>query len=413
MPKKSGESAGEGGARASRSSQNTRQKKAIAKKNSGSVPTGTPIREVPISKLHLDRDNPRFASGIGPNATEEQILDHIVRVHGIDDVLSSIGVNGFFPHEPLIGLQESPSAPITIVEGNRRLAACLILAGDPRAKKYHSRRASFVDQAGYGIDSVQVAILPKRDELLIAYLGIRHIAGAQPWDGYAKAAWVATVLRENPQISLDQITKMTGDQHRTIARLVEGYHFIQQLIRTDRFVPSQSERAGRRSSAEFPFSWVYTILGFTGVREWLDLESDSSQPTENPIPRGSLDRAEKLVDLMFGNKSRGIRSAIPDSRQLQDLAKVVNQPKILSQLVKGIPLATAVFQTRKTDEQLTVHLNASILALEDAQKVFGGTILDAEDARKLEPLAKEVRTRANNLYKEIVTAMTTDASDEV
>src|SRR5207249_466821 len=62
-----------------------------------------------------------------------EALDHIVETFGVDDVLSSIAVNGFFDSEPLVGIRLDKEKRIRVLEGNRRLAACLILTGDERA----------------------------------------------------------------------------------------------------------------------------------------------------------------------------------------------------------------------------------------------------------------------------------------
>lgn len=388
----------------------------MAKKKAALQPeqslTSAPTEQVLLSQLHPDTLNPRFAASLGPNVTEEQVIDCIVEIHGIDDVISSIGTNGYFRHEPLLGLRPTPDSPITIVEGNRRLAACLILAGDTRAESHLEMRERFRGMPGYGIQSIPVTILEQRDRLLIAYLGIRHIAGAQPWDGYAKAAWVASVLEDDFSISIADITQMTGDKNRTISRLVEGYYFVQQLIGSDRFNPAESLRSGRRSSAEFPFSWVYTILGFSGIREWLDIQGNDVRPEKHPVPEKALDRAELLVDLMFGNRSRRRDPVISDSRQLQDLAKVVNQPKIMALLERGVSITQAVFQTKRTDEQIGHHLQAAIVAIEQADLLLGGAKLQLPDARILEGAASELRSRAVRVHKFLLQVIADPEEDE-
>ncbi len=54
---------------------------------------------------------------------------------------------------------------------------------------------------------------------------------------------------------------MIGDQHRTIRRLLEGCYFIRQTIEAGEFRPQDSQRRGRGSVTDYPFSWVYTVLG--------------------------------------------------------------------------------------------------------------------------------------------------------
>ncbi len=53
---------------------------------------------------------------------------------------------------------------------------------------------------------------------------------------------------------VSKITEMIGDQHSTVVRLLEGYRFIRQLIENGEFRPEDSQRKGRGSVSEYPFS---------------------------------------------------------------------------------------------------------------------------------------------------------------
>src|SRR6266851_1815409 len=92
----------------------------------------------PLSKLLLDKDNPRFGFPNRATISQEEILDQIVEKFGVDDVLSSLAVNGYFKVEPLV-CRRSPGDFLTVAEGNRRLAACLILSGDQHAVRHKAR----------------------------------------------------------------------------------------------------------------------------------------------------------------------------------------------------------------------------------------------------------------------------------
>jgi hypothetical protein len=151
-------------------------------------------------------------------------------------------------------------------------------------------------------------------------------------------------------------------------------------------------------------------LGFKNVRDWLGMRPLSDTPASAPVDPKRLDRAETLVDLMFGNKSRGTNPAIADSRELQELAKAIADPKVLGLLKSGHPLAGAMAETRSITDKVDDGLNTAQRALSRIQDSFsGGAILGQDDARRVEPLGKEVRTRAGNVYKAIVQAMTAGA----
>ena len=151
-----------------------------------------------LGELHFDMGNPRFGGRAGDIKTETATLDYIVENFGIEDVISSIAANGYFESEPLVGVQKNNG--IRILEGNRRLAACLILAGDPRAAQQQKR----MDQAKSlmatsGVEPpedlpVLVVTAVEQKKQMLAYLGVRHICGLSEWDSYAKAVWIANVL---------------------------------------------------------------------------------------------------------------------------------------------------------------------------------------------------------------------------
>ena len=68
----------------------------------------TPIKDKAIEKISLtdidlDFHNPRFGNGEFTEQTSQpEILNFIVKNFGVDDVLSSLSVNGFFAAEPIV-----------------------------------------------------------------------------------------------------------------------------------------------------------------------------------------------------------------------------------------------------------------------------------------------------------------------
>src|ERR1700693_1669019 len=84
---------------------------------------------IPVNDLLLDADNPRLLdAGIGPNATQEQILNTLWTMMAVDEVALSIAENGFYQHEPLYATKHGDK--YHVIEGNRRLAAVMLLRND-------------------------------------------------------------------------------------------------------------------------------------------------------------------------------------------------------------------------------------------------------------------------------------------
>ena len=375
------------------------------------------IELVPLDQLHLDTRNPRFGGRAGELKNEVAVLDTIVDKFGVEDVLSSLAVNGFFDAEPLVGLRDKKRGGIRIVEGNRRLAACLILSNDNRAVNQQARvregQALQKQHKREPITEIPVLVFDESEwkNELLPYLGVRHIAASQPWDSYAKAAWIAQVL-EKGDLTLEDVIQMIGDQHRTTPRMLEGFYFVHQLMDEARFKPGDSLRRGRGSNPDYPFSWVYTALGYSPVRRWLGLEELSEGKNEKPVPKKRLDDAEDFMTFLFGNKTKDRQAAINDSRNIADLAKAVADPGRRQLLKRGKTVAEVIELTRPAQERV-------VSGLMDAQEALGGVLvtlsegeIKTEQAKELIEPSKKVLTLARDVHTRVKTAFTDPQEDE-
>lgn len=364
----------------------------------------------PLSQLHLDGSNPRLGAQAGQFRSEGDILDAVVNVYGVDDVLSSIAVNGYFEAEPLVGVRmSSPEGHVQIAEGNRRLAACLILAGDSRARNQEKRTRDYQalqnEHRQPPITHVPVQVHDSSKGLL-AYLGVRHIAAAQPWDSYAKAAWIAKVL-EGSTLTLNDVSQMIGDQHGTVARSLEGYYFVHQLINAAQFAPSDSLRPGRGSNPQYPFSWVYTALGYGPIRQWLELGDLSSGKQKKPVPetKEKLDDAGELLTFLFGSKTKSRRPAITDSRQIASLARAVADPESRRLLKRGKSIEEVTVLLKPAKERVADGLFDAQQALQNVMTPLSQGEVKPNEVEELFEPAKKVRNLATDVHNKIVDLM--------
>lgn len=367
---------------------------------------GDKVTLVPLTDLHLDSHNPRLGGQAEGVTKEYLILDKIVEEFGVDDVLSSIAVNGYFQAEPVIGMRGKAGAGITIKEGNRRLAACLILSGDPRAKNQEKRTREFksiLDKHGREpISKIPVIVYEKAadSKRLLSYLGVRHIAASQPWDSFAKAAWIASVL-ESGELTLNDVSTMIGDQHRTVARLLEGYYFTKQLEDAGRFNPKDSQRRGRGSNPEYPFSWVYTVLGYKPVREWLELDDVKEEASPKPIKKAKLGDATDLMGFIFGDKSKSKPAVISDSREISDLAIAVGDPEGRELLRRGKSVKEVVELSRSAIDRVNSGLMDAQESLTKVLLPISQAEISSKEAQNLIDPSKKVRALANDVSEKI------------
>ena len=366
-----------------------------------------------LNKLLLDKDNPRFGD-LEKNSSQADILDHIVEKFGVDDVLSSLAVNGYFDAEPLV-CKKGPGDNFTVAEGNRRLAACLIINGDDRASRQKRRTDAYQkiwkEHGQKTIDPIPVIIFEDANEnkALLSYLGVRHIASSQPWDSYAKAYWVAKVVEEN-NISLSDIALMIGSDQQTINHLLEGYYFINQLAETGHFVPNESVRKGRGSVTDYPFSWVYTMLGYSSTRKFLEIPDKT--PIKDPIHKKNLTKAELVVKSMFGDRSKGRNSAITDSRQLGDLALALSDPEKVTMLEQGKSIEEIVRLTKPIEDRLRLGIAQVREIQNDLLTGLTEQGIAADLAAPLIDLASRNRKMAHEIERKLTSIVNPLENDE-
>jgi hypothetical protein len=367
------------------------------------VAGGTPGQKV-ISELLLDDSNPRFGE-LERGVEQSQLVDLIIDKFGIEDVVSSLAMNGFFAAEPLVCVRRE-DGKLVVKEGNRRLCACIVLSGDPRAVRQPNLtnrvQKAWKDNGSPAIEPIPVLIFEKDGpaaETMLSYLGVRHIAAAQPWDSYAKASWVAKITDETG-MPVSKITEMIGDQHSTVVRLLEGYRFIRQLIDAGEFRPVDSQRKGRGSVSEYPFSWVYTILGYKATRDFCGLnEKITERPS--PIPNDKLANAATVVQSMFGDKSKGRSAAVVDSRQLSDLAKAFADPDKVALLKSGKDLVTVLDITKPIETKLEENLSQVRSILSDLVSTVSESPPSLETAKQHLGNSVKVRSLAADLAKRL------------
>ena len=358
----------------------------------------TAPKPVSLQDLHFDLENPRYGRRSSSVRSETDALNMIVDEFGVDDLLVSIVTNGFFEGEPLI-VQPQNEGGYKVLEGNRRLAAMLIIAQDSRAVDQKRRQQVYAqklnDNGTTAPTNVPVLVIDDRQSLkeVLAYLGTKHIVGASEWDSYAKARWIAA-MKASSDLSLRQIKEMIGDVSGFVDRILESYYVVEQLRREGRFEPSQSYVGGRGSNPEFPFSWVYTALNLANVRKFIGLSD--REPAEDIVLDEHLNDAGDLMQMMFGNKGAGREPVIEESRDIADLAKALADKRKSALLREGEKLETVEEKTKPVSDRLQVLLDSVLESLRKANGLISPADLSATEALELLAPARSIFQSAKN-----------------
>ncbi|NYS16422.1 hypothetical protein HZS47_26615 [Achromobacter xylosoxidans] len=377
------------------------------------VERGTTLT-IPLEHLKLDEENPRFGGAAGGFDNQTQVLDWIVSNFGVEDVISSLAINGYFEAEPLV-VEDMGDGNFIVREGNRRLAACLILAGDPRAKNQAKRRDSVAKHIKPGSvwnknTKIPAISFDQRDSRsLTAYLGVRHIVSSQPWDSFAKAAWISRVV-DSHDLPLADIAALTGDKSQTIAKLLEGYNFIRQLQEKSLFDPASSLKRGRGSNVDFPFSWVYTLLQYSSIRNWLGLEGYGE--SKNPIPKQREKDAALAMTFMFGDRNAEQQPRVADSRELGKLAYAITIPESRELLRQGHTVSDVEELSRPAIERLTSVFLSARENLRTGNGLMAEKAISLDEAAQLLDIVRDIRKSSSSALKQIKSVLDEEDDDD-
>jgi hypothetical protein len=353
------------------------------------------VVSVPLAHLRLDSENPRLAAIEGKNSQPE-LVKTLWNEMAVDELALSIAANGYFQEEPLIAIPEIPGRknPETdkfiVVEGNRRLAAVLVLLNPQLREELGADDIPAISAArARDLQSLPVSIYDTREELW-EYFGFRHINGPQAWDAFSKAQFVAKV-RDNYHVPLAEIAHRIGDRHDFVRRIYLGYLLVKQAQSKCGFSTDDVNK-GR-----FNFSHLYTAAAQPEFRKFLGIAETDSKP--NPVPKSRLSNLKELMVWLYGSKSAEklpvVRTQNPD---LNTLRVVISQKASLAALRAGYGLQRAheigVGEGRRLQEALTRAKEELLVANGTVTTGYAGE----ED---LLEIIKEISILVANIQKEM------------
>ena len=341
---------------------------------------------LPVAELAFDIENPRLAEfDLGDSPSDAEVIEVLWETMDVREVMLSIAASGYFPHEPLIVAREDGKN--IVIEGNRRLAAVRVLL-----------EPALVEAAGIPAisknDKEALRHLPTIASTRKAawqYIGFKHVNGPAKWSSYAKSQYIAKVHREFG-VSLEDIAKQIGDTHRTVQRLFRGMMVIEQAERWKVF--DREDRARRH----FPFSHLYTGLGYEGISEFIGLSPEADEDPE-PVPAEKKEQLRELCLWLYGSKKEEtppvIRSQNPDLRRLD---RVVANREAVAALRAGTELSYAFEISRPSQNVFEESVHAAKRNLEKAHSLLS---TGYDGSQQLLTVAEDVADLADDLYAEM------------
>lgn len=352
-----------------------------------------PIRNISVDQLLLDYENPRLASGDG-GETQTDIVKVLWTEMSVDEVALSIAANGFFPEEALFAIPVASDKKVQgkkkyiVVEGNRRLAAVMLLRDDALRKTVKATDLPRISQkAKDALKELPVAVYDSRKELW-AYLGFRHINGPKAWDAFSKARYVAEV-KNNFGISLTEIARRIGDKHSTVQKLYRGYEVLVQAEKSAGFDREDITRN------KFYFSHLYTAVDQGPYQKFLSIDSEGSLK-KNPVPKSKLNELKELMVWIYGSRKDDkpplVQSQNPDLNILRD---VISNRQALSALRSGVSLYRSFDIARGDARRFQESLSR---AKEELAEAFGTVTLGYKGDEEMLRIAGDIVEVSQSLY---------------
>ena len=297
------------------------------------------VTEIDSSNLLLDMKNPRIPESVAfskETNSQEAIMKFIKKTYDVEELASSISENGYFRAEPLVTIPEkefenydknkyeeylrNKESKFIVVEGNRRLTAIKLLL---RGESEHD----ISDELRKQFEKLPVVVYPNRKEVL-AFLGVRHLAGVRKWDVYERACFIVSLKRDK-KIPIEKIQKIIGDRKNSAKKTYVCYRLIE-------IVDEFNESFGIEDAKD-NFSFLQLATGQQNIKDYIGLPSfKNMKDVDNPIPK---DKREKLIFLfqyLFDSEGGRKKALIEESRDItKRLQKILGDEQATKELEKS------------------------------------------------------------------------------
>jgi hypothetical protein len=334
------------------------------------------IQYASLEEFRLDPENPRLGNLFtGKAPSQKQILDEMEDWKLDELAISFLSSGGFWVQEALLAIQEKVGnkTVLTVVEGNRRLAALMKLKEltDGTAVKSAKWRqiAALADES-----PPNAALFKKIPYLLVdsrrdvdEYLGFRHVTGIEEWHPAEKAAYIAKLIDERG-MSYDEVMRKIGSKTPTVRQHYIAYRLLCQM-RDAGLLPDEG--------VQNRFSVMYLSLRTPGVQKRLGINL-SAEPDEarKPVPKECENVLPDFARWVFGDEVND--RLFSDSRQVDAFGALLESDQAFEYLrrtkdarfdtarrLAGSDLPETVENVKKASEHIRLALSQAHLFKDD------------------------------------------------
>jgi hypothetical protein len=282
------------------------------------------IKNLDPLKLKLDAHNPRLSLE-EEGSDQPKLLEIMIKRFKVEEIAESILAAGYLPFDPLIGLAEAND--VTILEGNRRVAAIQLLLEPEKAPekfrlKWIGLSKRLPKKTREDLAAIKVEVHKNRDDFNVrSYIGFRHVTGVLKWPSLEKAGFIAELIEED-HWSYAQVADRLGSYPRHVEKHYVAYKLVRQSAGLQVKGTENMERA---------FGVLLRGLQAGGISDFLGVKyPNNPKSSRNPVPPSKRDNLSEFVLWTFGTEDRS--RILKDSRDLTKWGKILNSPAALGYL---------------------------------------------------------------------------------
>ncbi|HSH62411.1 MAG TPA: ParB N-terminal domain-containing protein [Acidimicrobiales bacterium] len=296
----------------------------------------TSVQMLPLAALEFDPENPRLPRGVDTSDFSE-VLEWMLRDASLVELMGSIGGQGYFAGEPVLVCPARTGGKLLVVEGNRRLAATLLLNNPSLAPVRKHSVEEAAAQADQRPQELPAIVFPLREEIL-NYLGYRHVTGVKQWTPLAKARYLAQLRERAKRSGQDgtdrQLALLIGSRSDYVRKLLTGLEVYDHIVNRDFYDLKGVDEES------ISFAVLTTALSYERIAEWVGVRAKGER-SQVKLDDKNLKR---LVDWTF-RELPNRKTVVGESRNLKKLAAVVASPRAVKALLEGRTLDEAALFT--------------------------------------------------------------------
>lgn len=294
------------------------------------MPLSQEIHFAKLEELYLDPMNPRLGrSNRGLELSQERILDLMEDFNLEELAVSFLEGGGFWINEAVLVVRERIYGQdrLIVVEGNRRLAALILLTnsykGNPLNQKWRAIAKSAEPPPNLFVE-IPYILADSRNEIQ-AFLGFRHVTGIKEWDPDEKAEFISKLIDEQGK-SYEQVMRLIGSKTPVVRQSYIAYRLLIQI--------ENSVEGFSRNQSENRFSVMYLSLRTQGVQRFLqiDIQADPER-AKTPVPETHIKNLSNFALWLFGTESQP--PLFTDSRLTDKFGEVLESPTAVEYLIRN------------------------------------------------------------------------------